>query len=220
MIGQLVSEIFKFESSDRRTAAQTPDRVPYDKLIDKPTIGSGELKMQKSNAKKLMVVLIVSEVGYQIDFMNIFSFLFTIKYHIFSSPEPKAQAEFIVWDAKRLSVTPCVCASTLSNINISETSRPIVIENRQEHHWGGGLTALGLGLVWIRTLVSMATDTSHNVMMRENIMTSLAPSFFIGSSLFLQVRRTTIKSRMGSKFDKIRPGTEELAALERLEKSP
>ena len=48
-------------------------------------------------------------------------------------------------------------------------------------------------------------------------MTTLAPSFFIGSSLFLQV---TIKSRMGSKFGKIGPGTYELAALKRLEKSP
>ena len=51
-------------------------------------------------------------------------------------------------------------------------------------------------------------------------MTTLAPSFLIGS-LFLQVTRTTITSWMGSKFDKIRPGTyAELAALERLEKSP
>ena len=51
-------------------------------------------------------------------------------------------------------------------------------------------------------------------------MTTLAPSFLIGSSLFLQVTRTTIKSQMGSKFGKIGPGTYELAALERLEKSP
>ena len=50
-------------------------------------------------------------------------------------------------------------------------------------------------------------------------MTTLAPSFLIGSSLFLQVTRTTIKSRMGSKFSRIRLGTYELAALERLEKS-
>ena len=48
-------------------------------------------------------------------------------------------------------------------------------------------------------------------------MTTLASSFFIGSSLFLQVMRTTIKSRMCLKFDKIRPETEELAALEHLE---
>ena len=48
-------------------------------------------------------------------------------------------------------------------------------------------------------------------------MTTLAPSFLICSSLFLQVTRTIIKSRMGSKFGRIRPGTYELAALERLE---
>ena len=50
-------------------------------------------------------------------------------------------------------------------------------------------------------------------------MTTLVSSFLIGSSLFLQVTRTTIKSRMGSKFGKIGPGTEELAAPERLKKT-
>ena len=48
-------------------------------------------------------------------------------------------------------------------------------------------------------------------------MATLAPSFWICSSLFLQVTRTTIKSRIGSKFGRIRPGTYELAAIERLE---
>ena len=51
-------------------------------------------------------------------------------------------------------------------------------------------------------------------------MTTLAPSFLICSSLFFKVTRITIKSRMGSKFGRIRPGTYELAALERLEKIP
>ena len=45
-------------------------------------------------------------------------------------------------------------------------------------------------------------------------MTTLAPSFLICSSLFLQVTRATIKSRKGSQFGRIRPGTYELAALE------
>ena len=48
-------------------------------------------------------------------------------------------------------------------------------------------------------------------------MTTLALSFFIIYSLFLQVTRTSITSRMGLKFDPIRPRTVELAALERLE---
>ena len=55
---------------------------------------------------------------------------------IFRTPEPKAQGELIVLD---LSLRP----STLSNMNISETSWPIIIKFHQEHHWGGGLTALG-----------------------------------------------------------------------------
>ena len=49
-------------------------------------------------------------------------------------------------------------------------------------------------------------------------MTTLAPIFLIGSSLFLQVTRTTIKSWIGSKFYSIRRRTYEVAALERLEK--
>ena len=50
-------------------------------------------------------------------------------------------------------------------------------------------------------------------------MTTLASSFLVGSSLFLQAIRTPIKSRMGSKLVSIRRRTYELAALERLEKS-
>ena len=53
-----------------------------------------------------------------------------------------------------------------------------------------------------------------------NVVSTLAPSFLIGSSLFLQVTRTTIKSWTISKFDQVRPWTAELAALERQEKSP
>ena len=50
-------------------------------------------------------------------------------------------------------------------------------------------------------------------------MTSLAPSFLICSSLFLQITRASIKSWIGSKLDRIQPGTYELAALGHLEKS-
>ena len=53
-----------------------------------------------------------------------------------------------------------------------------------------------------------------------NVVNTLAPSFLIGSSSFLQVTKTTIKSWTSSKFDQIGPWTAELAALERLEKSP
>ena len=53
-----------------------------------------------------------------------------------------------------------------------------------------------------------------------NVVKTLAPSFLIGSSSFLQVMRTTIKSCTSSKFDQIRPWTAKLAARERREKSP
>ena len=48
------------------------------------------------------------------------------------------------------------------------------------------------------------------------------PSAFIsiGSSLFLQVTRKVIKACMSSNFAQLSLGTVELAALERLEKSP
>ena len=51
-------------------------------------------------------------------------------------------------------------------------------------------------------------------------MSTLAPSFLIGSSSYLQVTRKSIPSQTSSKFGHIGPRTVELAALERLEKSP
>ena len=62
-------------------------------------------------------------------------------YVIISSPEPKAQGELIVWDSSRRlcvcpSVRPYVRPFTLSNINISETSWPIMIKFHQKHHLG------------------------------------------------------------------------------------
>ena len=54
----------------------------------------------------------------------------------------------------------------------------------------------------------------------NNVVTTLAPSFLIGSFSFLQTTSKSIISRMGLKFSRIRPGTYELLALERLEKSP
>ena len=53
-----------------------------------------------------------------------------------------------------------------------------------------------------------------------NVVNTLAPLFLMGSSSFLQVRRTTITSWTSSKFDQIGPWTAKLAALGRLEKSP
>ena len=57
---------------------------------------------------------------------------------------------------------------TLSNMNISETSWCIVIKFHLKHHWGWGLTALGFGPDRIKTLFSMATDSSHRVIMGKS----------------------------------------------------
>ena len=60
-------------------------------------------------------------------------------------------------------------------MNISETSRPITIKFYLNHHWGGGKAALGFGADQIRTLVSMAMDSSHRVIMGKR-----ASSRFLG----------------------------------------
>ena len=69
-----------------------------------------------------------------------------------------------------------------------------------------GLSALGFRSDRVRTLISIATDSSHMVKW-DNLVTTQASSFIIGSSLFLHVTRAAIKCRMGSKFSKISPGT-------------
>ena len=53
-----------------------------------------------------------------------------------------------------------------------------------------------------------------------NVVSTLAPSFLIKPSSYLQVTRTSITSRTSSKFGQIGPRTAELAALGHLEKSP
>ena len=83
-----------------------------------------------------------------------------------SSPEPKAQGKLIGWES---SGRPSVRLSTLSNMNISEISRLIVIKFHQKHYWGGGLTLLGFGPDRIRTLVSMAPHSSHRVLMGKTL---------------------------------------------------
>ena len=65
-------------------------------------------------------------------------------------------------------VCVCLCVSlsiTFSDLNISPTSGPIVTKFYLKHHWVGGKDALGFGPDRIRTLVSMATDSSHRDIM-------------------------------------------------------
>ena len=105
-------------------------------------------------------------------------------------------------------------------MNISEISRPITIKFYLKHHWGGGKAAFGFGADQIRTLVTMATDSSHRVIMGEKGVITFSRLFLIGSFLYLQVTMTYIRACMSSKFGRIQPRTTELAALERRKKFP
>ena len=64
-----------------------------------------------------------------------------------------------------------MCLSILSKINISATSGPIATKVYLKYHWDGRKAALGFGQVRIRTLVSMATDSSHRVIMKKILST-------------------------------------------------
>ena len=70
-----------------------------------------------------------------------------------------------LWDGSRAGVRASVRALTLSNMNISATSGPIVTRFFLKHHWGEEKAALCFGPDQIGTLVSMATDSFHRVIM-------------------------------------------------------
>ena len=61
-------------------------------------------------------------------------------------------------------------SSTISNMNISATNGPITMKFYQKHHWDEGKAALGFGLEWIKTLVSMATESSHMVIIEKTVL--------------------------------------------------
>ena len=65
----------------------------------------------------------------------------------------------------RLCVRASVAAVTLSNMNISATSGPIITRFYLKYHWGGGKAAICFGPDQIGTLVSMPPDSSHRVIM-------------------------------------------------------
>ena len=62
-------------------------------------------------------------------------------------------------------------------MNISATSRPNSTKFYLKHHLGGGLIALGFGPGRIGTLVFMATDSSHRVIMEKTLWPLLRPHF-------------------------------------------
>ena len=54
-------------------------------------------------------------------------------------------------------------------MNIFETRWPIAIKFYLKHHWGGGKAASRFGADQIRTLFSMATDSSHWVIIGKRV---------------------------------------------------
>ena len=102
-------------------------------------------------------------------------------------------------------------------MNISKTRGPISTKFYLKHHWGGGKPALGFGPGRIRTLVSMATDSSHRVIIGK---TAVFSAVLIEFFSYLQVTMTYIRAWMSSKFGQIQLQTKELAALECQKKSP
>ena len=72
---------------------------------------------------------------------------------------------------------PSVRALTFSNRNISATSRPFGMKLYLKHHWGGGKASVGFDQDWISTLVSMATDSSHRVIMGKTASSSFLECF-------------------------------------------
>ena len=141
----------------------------------------------------------------------------------FSSPESKAH-KVSLQDGTRAGVRACLRASvrlfTLSNMNISETSGPIAIKLNLKHVPGWGKSCIRF---WARSDQNSGLNGNgqlpqgYNV---KNLVSTLAPSFLIGSSSYLQVTRKTIISRTSSNFGQIRLRTAELAALEHPRKFP
>ena len=103
-------------------------------------------------------------------------------------------------------------------MNISATSGPITTKFYLKHHLVGGLSAVDFGPDRIRILVSMATENSHRVLMEKTV--SSLRLFFIRSYSYLQAMITCMIARTSSNFGLIGPPTAELAAIERLKKSP
>ena len=88
-----------------------------------------------------------------------------------------------------------------------------------KHHWGGGKASVGFDPDRIRTLVSMATNSSHRVVMGKRRHHVFLNAF--DQILFILAgNHDVMRAWMSSKFGRIRPRTAELAALERMKKNP
>ena len=95
-------------------------------------------------------------------------------------------------------------------MNISATSGSITMNFYQKHHWDGEKAALGFGPDWIKTLVCMATDSSHwgdGENNGENGVATFSLLFFIRSFLYLQVVMAYMGAQRRLNFSRIGPPT-------------
>ena len=81
---------------------------------------------------------------------------------------------------------------------------PITTKFYLKHQWVGGKAALGFGPDRIRTLVAMATESSHRVIMEKTVSATFSQLFIIRSFLYLQVMMTCMKAQTISKFQPYR----------------
>ena len=72
-----------------------------------------------------------------------------------------------------------VRALTLSNMNIFATSRPIATKFYLKHYWAGGKAASEFWPDRIGTIVFMATDSSHRVIMGKILLALLRLHFWL-----------------------------------------
>ena len=64
----------------------------------------------------------------------------------------------------------CGHPSTLSKMTFSERSRPITIKFYLDHYWVREKAAFAFEPDQIRTLICMATDSSHKVIMEKILL--------------------------------------------------
>ena len=103
-------------------------------------------------------------------FFGDLDFIFKVTATFLAHLSRRLIGELIVYrSSRRPCVRPSVRASvrpfTLSNMNISATSWLIGMKFYLKQHWGGGKASVGFDPDRIRTLVSMAADSSHRVVM-------------------------------------------------------
>ena len=100
--------------------------------------------------------------GYRRGYVSFAHFLLYFLAHL----SQRLTGELIVYRlSRRPSVRVSVGVLTFSNMNISATGWQIGMKFYLKHPWGVGKGSVGFDLDRIRTLVSMATDSSHRVTM-------------------------------------------------------